>query len=200
MWIWSINAENAENASTILGILLSSMGKRDRLIWVACNSGKFLVKSTYALAYEEKIEQNKGDCSNDSNCKQVWKGICQLKLPHKLRHFAWKVGQNILATKDNLKRRKISDDDECVLCGQYEETTCHLLWFCKHAHGVWESSKLALPVTIAPSQTFLDVMQNQQKWEGSQLGLTKKVISVFWGIWKDHNERRMGGKANREKS
>ena len=55
-WIWSINAENAENASTILGILLSSMGKRDRLIWVACNSGKFLVKSTYALAYEEKIE------------------------------------------------------------------------------------------------------------------------------------------------
>lgn len=37
-------------------------------------------------------------------------------------------------------------------------------------------------------------MQNQQKWEGSQLGLTKKVISVFWGIWKDHNERRMGGK------
>ena len=56
MWIWSINAENAENASTILGILLSSMGKRDRLIWVACNSGKFLVKSTYALAYEEKIE------------------------------------------------------------------------------------------------------------------------------------------------
>ena len=117
-----------------------------------------------------------------------------MKLPHKLRHFTWKVGRNILATKNNLNRRKISADDECALCGQLEETTCPLLWFCKHACGVWESIKLALPFAIVPSWTFLDVMQNLQKWEGSQPSLTKKVISIFWGIWKDRNERRMGGK------
>ena len=68
-----------------------------------------------------------------------------------------------------------------------------MLWFCKHARGVWESSKLAIPFTISPSWTFLDVVQNLQQWEGSQPGLTKKVISVCWGIWKDRNERRMGG-------
>ena len=153
---------NTKDASAILGIPLSSTGRKDRLIWAACNFGKFSVKSAYALVYEEKIEQNKGDCSNDSHCKRVWKCIWQLKLPHKLRHFAWKVGRNILTTKDNLKRRKISVDDECVLCGQPEEITCHLLWFCKHARGVWESSKLALPIAISPSWTFLDVVQNLQ--------------------------------------
>ena len=82
---------------------------------------------------------------------------------------------------------------------------CHLLWFCKHARGLWESRgsanmPLALPFTISPSWTFLDVVHNLKKWEGSQPGLTKKVISVCWGIWKDHNERRMegNGKPGRE--
>ena len=62
---------NAKDASAILGIPLSSMGRKDRLIWVACNSGKFSVKSAYELAYEEQIEQNRGDYSNDSHHKRV---------------------------------------------------------------------------------------------------------------------------------
>ena len=136
MWIWSINASMSRMHQAILGIPLSLRGRRDKLIWAACNSGKFSIKSAYVLAYEERIEQNRGDCSNNSNHKQIGKGIWQLKLPHKLRHFAWKAGRNILATKDNLKRRKIFANDECVLCGQPKETTCHLLWFCKHACGV----------------------------------------------------------------
>lgn len=128
---------NAEDASAILGISLSSTSRRDRLIWATCKSGKFSVRSAYALAYEERIEQNREDCSNDLNHKQVWKGIWQLKLPHKLRHFAWKASWNILATKDNLKRRKITMGDDCVVCGQPKETTCHLLWFYKHTCEVW---------------------------------------------------------------
>lgn len=60
---------NVEDASAILGISLSSMGRRDRLVRVAKNFKNFLVKLAYALAYEEKLEQNKGDCSNDLNRK-----------------------------------------------------------------------------------------------------------------------------------
>ena len=50
---------NAKDASAILGIPLSLSSRRDRLIWAANNSGKFLVKSAYALAYEERLEQSK---------------------------------------------------------------------------------------------------------------------------------------------
>lgn len=60
---------NVEDASAILGISLSSMGRRDRLVRVAKNFENFLVKLAYALAYEEKLEQNKGDFSNDLNRK-----------------------------------------------------------------------------------------------------------------------------------
>ena len=83
---------NAKDASAILGILLSLFGKCDRLIWVANKSGKFSVKSAYALAYKEKLEQKRGDCSNASLRKRVWRCIWQLKLLHKQRHFAWKAG------------------------------------------------------------------------------------------------------------
>ena len=103
------------------------------------------------------ILKDRGNCSNISIPKRAWGGIWQLKLPHKLRHFIWKAGQNILATKDNLIG-KITEDDVCVLCGQPEETTCHLLWFCKLAREVWESNKLALPFVIDESWTFLDVL------------------------------------------
>nr|XP_023923148.1 uncharacterized protein LOC112034569 [Quercus suber] len=184
---------SVEDASAILGIPLSLMGRQDRLIWAANKSGKFSVKLAYLLAYEEKLEQNRGDYSNASLRNQVWRSIWQLKLPHKLRHFAWKVGRNILATKDNLIRRKITEDATCVLCGQPEETTYHLLWFCKHAREVWESSKLALPFVFDQSWNFLDIVQNLQNREVTHSGLLEKIISVCWGIWKDRNDKRMGG-------
>nr|XP_023881644.1 uncharacterized protein LOC111994020 [Quercus suber] len=125
--------------------------------------------------------------------KRVWSCIWQLKLSHKLRHFAWKASRNILATKDNLIRRRITEDDACVLCGQPKETTCHLLWFCKHAREIWESSKLVLPFVIDQSWTFLDIIQCLQNWETTQPSLLEKTISVCWGIWRDRNERRTGG-------
>ncbi|KAK7850735.1 hypothetical protein CFP56_043804 [Quercus suber] len=56
---------------------------------------------------------------------------------------------------------------------------------CKHAREVWESSKLALPLVIDQSWTFLDIVQNFKNWEVTQPGLLEKVISVCWGIWKD---------------
>ncbi|KAK7825191.1 hypothetical protein CFP56_033626, partial [Quercus suber] len=85
------------------------------------------------------------------------------------------------------------EDDACVLCGQPKETTSLLLWFCKHAHEIWESSKLVLPFVIDQSWTFLDIVQCLQNWETTQPGLMEKVILVCWGIWKNRNERRMGG-------
>ena len=63
---------SAEDASAILGISLSLTGRHDKLVWAVNKSGKFSVKSVYALAYEEKLEQNRGDYSNASMRKRVW--------------------------------------------------------------------------------------------------------------------------------
>ena len=112
-------------------------------------SGKFTVKSAYALALEEKLHDTNADCSDDSVRRKIWKTIWQMKTPQKIKHFAWKAGRGILATKSSLAQRKILQDSTCDLCGQEDETIWHLLWTCEHAKEVWQNSKFALPFTVS---------------------------------------------------
>ena len=87
--------------------------------------------------------------------RNLWKAIWKLHLPQKIKHFAWKVSRDILASKENLAKRKITPDGVCELCGGGIETTGHTLWFCEHAKEVWKCSKLALPFEISIAWTWL---------------------------------------------
>lgn len=82
----------------------------------------------------------------------------------------------------------------CELCGQDEETICHLLWFCDHAKEVWTTSKFVLPFDISIRWNFLDMVENLQRREDIGLGLLERVITICWGIWKNKSVLRLGGK------
>ena len=146
------------------------------------------------LALEEKLSDTKADCSDESDRKKIWKSIWQMKTPQKIKHFAWKAGRDILASKSNLAQRKIISDGTCDLCGQEQETVCHLLWTCEHAKEAWKNSKFALLFEILSHWSFLDVIENLQRCDHYWLGQLEQVITVCWGIWKNRNELRMGGK------
>ena len=111
-------------------IPLSTNDTNDRLIWAENRSGKFTVKNAYVLVLEEQQHTTMGDCSNGLVCKKTWKAIWHLNVPQKIKHFAWRAGQDILATKSNLAKRKIAPSGICELCGKEEEIVSHLLWFC----------------------------------------------------------------------
>ena len=183
-----------EDRDAIMSIPLSTNEIGDRLIWAENRSGKFTVKSAYALALEEQSHLTTVDCSNGSVRRKLWKTIWQLKLPQKLKHFAWKASRDILATKMNLAVRKIAPNGLCELCGQEEETVCHLLWFCNHAKEVWTESKMALPFEIATSWSFLDVVAQLKSCEETRPSVLERVVAVCWGIWKNRNELQNGGK------
>ncbi|KAK7857021.1 putative ribonuclease h protein, partial [Quercus suber] len=151
-------------------------------------------KRAYALALEEQQNSATGDCSNGLARKKIWKALWQLNIPQKIKHFTWRAGRDILATKMNLAKRKIAPSGMCELCGKEDETVSHLLWFCDHAKGVWTSSKLVFPFEISPSWSFLDVVENFMRWVDISSGLLEKVITVCWGIWKNRNVLRLGGK------
>jgi hypothetical protein len=61
-----------------------------------------------------------------------------------LKVFLWRACNNILPTKDNLFRRKISDDPQCPLCGGDTETLGHILWSCGTARDVWLENRKPL--------------------------------------------------------
>ena len=61
------------------------------------------------------------------------KNLCQLYIPNKVRSFTWRDSKNILPTKDNLYRRKITEDPLCVVCGCELESGGHIFWDCEKA-------------------------------------------------------------------
>ena len=171
-----------EDRDEILGIPLSTTRNRDRIIWAENRSGKFSVKSAYILALEEQKQPAMADCSNGVARRRLWKTIWSLNIPQKNKFFAWKASRDILASNQNLTKRKITEYGVCDLCGKEKESTCHLLWFCDHAKEVWCNSKLSLPFEISESWKFIDVLENLQRNEHLRPGLLEQVTMVCWGI------------------
>nr|POE84202.1 putative ribonuclease h protein [Quercus suber] len=48
--------------------------------------------------------------------KQFWKGVWNLRVPNKIKHFAWHACNNALPTMVNLHRRHIIPNDTCEIC------------------------------------------------------------------------------------
>ena len=120
---------NPVEADLVLSIPLSQRLQADRVVWGGTRSGKFSVSSAYHRV-REIANSNKEECSDASEMKVLWKRIWNLHLPNKIRSFAWRACRGALATKANLKKRQITKDETCNLCGKAAESSTHLFWFC----------------------------------------------------------------------
>ena len=120
-----------QDVEAILSIPLSAHGARDRLIWTVSRNGKFSVRSAYRLAQSTQEGGGQATSSDQSVARKIWRGIWSMKVPNKVKHFTWKACRNILATKENLWRRKVTQEGICKECGDTIESTTHLFWFCK---------------------------------------------------------------------
>ena len=167
-----------QDVEAILSIPLSAYGGRDRMIWAATKNGKFTVRSAYKLAQAIQSDGNTPESFDPSALKQTWRRLWDLNVPNKFKHFAWKACKNILATKENLKKRKITTDYICDSCGKEYESTCHLFWLCDKAREIWSTSKLVFPFEISPKWTFMDVMWQLQRWTESYPGLVERAIAI----------------------
>lgn len=157
-------------------------------------NGKFTVKSAFKLAQNIHSDGNTPESFDHAALKQMWRRLWDMNVPNKIKHFAWKACKDILATKENLKKRNITKDCTCDSCGKAAESTCHLFWLCDKAKETWSLSKLVTPFEISPTWTFMDVMWQFQRWTESHPGLMERAIVICWGIWKDRNTAIHGGK------
>lgn len=113
----------SKDVKTALSIALSPTLPEDRLIWAFTPSGKFVVKSAYRLALDARTSHGAKESSNATCMKEFWRFIWQLKVPNKIQSFTWRACRNILPTKANLFRQKITPDNICEVRGNFEETT-----------------------------------------------------------------------------
>ena len=99
----------AHEASLVLGIPLSLRNPIDREA-----SGKFITSGAYKLLVASASTSLAGSSDHDSQ-RRFWRGVWQLRVPNKIKHFIWRACNNALPTKCNLVQRHIVESELCEL-------------------------------------------------------------------------------------
>lgn len=123
----------------------------------------------------------------DGECPS-WKLIWTCPVPPKVKTLAWKICRNALATKANLKHRRITASDVCDICGVEAEDTFHVFMRCPHARSLWfamkETWSLPSEDQIRPTgpQWLLQLLTEIKEEQRAPMLMT------LWRIWHAHNE------------
>lgn len=104
------------------------------------------------------------------------------KGPNKIQSFTWRACKNILPTKANLFQHKIALDNICEVCGNFKETTGHVLWHCYRAKEVWKEAGLDKDKVMDNCPEFIDLLwyvRDVKQWSEEDIGL---MVMMAWGI------------------
>ncbi|XP_020421443.1 uncharacterized protein LOC109949733 [Prunus persica] len=164
-------------------------------IWHFTKYGGYTVKSGYDLAI--KLRRNgvigkkgKGECSNQSGQSGPWKHIWALQVPPKIQMFIWRCYRNVLAVRENLRRRRVDVEADCLLCGNNGKTEVHLFFRCEIARLFWFASPSHLDVHGVEGEDFLSCWECLlQKF--AQVEKMDEILQIvafgLWRIWKWRN-------------
>ena len=83
------------------------------------------------------------ECSTGAG-QQAWKQLWKVRVPNKMKVFAWRACHEILPTQVNLAKRKIIRDNKCRCCQQAPETAIRAIWDCPAAQDVWAGSSTTM--------------------------------------------------------
>ncbi|XP_042942878.1 uncharacterized protein LOC122277061 [Carya illinoinensis] len=98
----------------------------------------------------------------------------------------WKVGNDLLATKWNIFKRKILDDPLCPICQIDTETVMHLLWQCPAANAVWTEMTTPIQKWNVAEDDFLS-MWGRMKGKLTEPDL-EMIAATMRMLWLRRNE------------
>ena len=125
------------------------------------------------------------ESSNGDPFKPLWKILWRLKLPAKVKIFAWWACVNGLPSRDKVCSRGISSNPECPICGKDIENVLHALLHCDYAKWVWGCWSDMPPTVLRNSWSFQDsVMYLLTNKSSHDLEL---FLTVAWVIWFNRN-------------
>jgi len=172
-------------AKVIKNIPLCPSLPPDKIFWNGSSNGLFSVRNAYHLGLD-LLKKQKGECSFRGINADFWKKLWSLKVPNSSKIFLWRACQNLLPTKQNLKKKCVLNDDLCPCCKFQEESTLHALWSCPGAQDVWGSGSLAFqkcPSFFPGMCELLSFLFN--RLDDVSLSL---MVAVFRCIWMRRNK------------
>uniref|UniRef100_A0A2N9IUZ3 Reverse transcriptase zinc-binding domain-containing protein n=1 Tax=Fagus sylvatica TaxID=28930 RepID=A0A2N9IUZ3_FAGSY len=97
-------------------------------MWIHDHKGVFTVKYAYKLNH---------DNSNGSNASFEWQRIWKLKAHERTKMLIWRIGANVLPTKERIAQRMSISDTSYSLCNAEPKSGAHLFFNCKVARAIW---------------------------------------------------------------
>ncbi|KAE8693912.1 hypothetical protein F3Y22_tig00110788pilonHSYRG00090 [Hibiscus syriacus] len=139
----------------------------DSLVWKWDPGHQFTIKSTFTFLMEDSW----------SGKNNVWKNICSIIAPQRVRIFIWLAYKEKIMTNYERGRRMLTNDCSCATCGAALESVIHVLRDCPHSRNLW--------LRVVPHSTYASffdielqswITQNIQK---QQPGVTYKTDSTI---------------------
>ncbi|MCH89269.1 cysteine-rich receptor-like protein kinase, partial [Trifolium medium] len=170
LWSWrrSLFQWEEELTEVCEGVILGAVrriGESDKWQW---GNSCYSVKETYTrLSEEEEVDVEW--------VKEVWNPL----IPAKLSILVWRLFQNRLPTKDNLRRRGVHLNSSylCVGgCGS-DENANHIFFNCPMLSIVWKETLKWLGISAAFSEGGLDHLK---MFKGLVVGNKKPVQSLVF--------------------
>lgn len=86
-------------------------------------------------------EADEGGGQESSERAKWWKQLWKMKVPPKVHIFWWRVINDFLPSKAELKRRHIAKESHCEDCGHVVEDLFHVSVQCSFARKFWKAMK-----------------------------------------------------------
>ncbi|KAF3600430.1 hypothetical protein F2Q69_00037627 [Brassica cretica] len=110
----------------------------------------------------------------------IWKA----QLLQKIQLFLWKVMHNAVPTSENLQKRGLLENTNCIRCGE-RDTTIHLFFHCYFAQRVWELAPWSSPANLTQALSF------GEKLVASNQRINLPPVGLGW-LFTDQNLTEIG--------
>lgn len=174
-----------ELSEQIQSLKPSMSGAEDIYIWHPLPSGVYSTKSGYnAVANTPRYDPATINQGAFSWIKDVW----SIKCSPKLRVFLWSIIRRAIPLGENLQRRGMMANVNCLRCGE-KETAMHAFFLCPFAKAVWQQVPLLREIDIAVTDDFESaVVKFCRAICLPPSGISTPILSwICWAIWIARN-------------
>ncbi|CAN0830454.1 Putative ribonuclease H protein At1g65750 [Linum grandiflorum] len=170
---WNVSFLNENMSANVVEQVLgmtppSAELGNDKLVRGLEPNGMFSIQSAYIL-----IKQ-----LNDVDTGKLWRKVWTWQGPNKICHFLWLASHGRLLTNVERRRRHLTNNAACAICGNHEESVDHILRKCPFAATVWRDF-----IPTSHQQEFFS--QNFENWWYDQISHSDKSL-VDWEVRLKH--------------
>ncbi|CAN1821825.1 hypothetical protein LINPERHAP1_LOCUS29697 [Linum perenne] len=118
----------------------------------------------------------------------AWREVWKLRIPVKVRHFAWRLCRGAFPLRVLLRRRHLNVPGECGLCNTGIEEERHLFAECDLARAVWRlvGMERAIEEVLCGGSFLEAAMKSLTTWDEHK----KEVwVMILWSLWGERNQR-----------